>query len=114
MLKYLLLSLITVSFLGGCSSTPDAIYQPDQAPYCNTEESIVLQDGVRTSSETRLECSDKPKVHHLNRDIGVAGQCRSYQKPVVRPNGQTLMIRGVLCRDKISGAWVPADPNLSY
>jgi len=113
MLKYLMFSITTVSLLGGCSSTPSTVYQAEQAPYCNTEETIVNTNGM-VSTQTRLECSDKPKVHHLSRDIGVAGMCRSYEKQVVRPNGQNMSIRGVMCRDKITGKWIPADPNLSY
>jgi hypothetical protein len=111
MYKYL--AIISILAVAGCSSTPDITYQEEQAPYCTTEETVVNTNG-NVSSQTRLECSDKPKVHHLSRDIGVAGMCRSYEKQVVRPNGQNMSIRGVMCRDKITGKWIPADPNLSY
>lgn len=110
MQKLALASLVIL--LAGCSSTPKETFQQPQQ-YCYTDQIIRNSDGV-VSSETVLNCTDKPKVHHLNRDIGVAGMCRSYEKPVTRPNGSTMVIRGVMCRDKISGAWVPADPNLAY
>ena len=112
MLRYLLFSIITVSLLAGCSSTPQTVYQQPQQ-YCYTDEVVKQVNGV-VSSETVTTCTDKPKVHHLTRDIGVAGMCRPYQREVVRPNGHTMNIRGVLCRDKLTGKWVPADPNLSY
>lgn len=102
--------LVLVTSLAGCASTE--VYQTEQQ-YCYTDETIVSNNGV-VSTNTRIECSDKPKVHHLNRDIGIAGMCRPYQREVVRPNGHTMNIRGVLCRDKLTGKWVPADPNLSY
>jgi PBP1b-binding outer membrane lipoprotein LpoB len=108
MYKYLLASIV---LLTGCSTTHETFQQPEQ--YCYTDQTIV-NDNNTVSSKTVLNCTDRPKVHHLNRDIGVAGMCRSYQKPVNRPNGDTIVIRGVMCRDKISGAWVPVNPNLSY
>lgn len=108
MYKYLLASIV---LLAGCSTTHETFQQPEQ--YCYTDQTIV-NDNNTVSSKTVLNCTDRPKVHHLNRDIGVAGMCRSYQKPVNRPNGDTIVIRGVMCRDKISGAWVPVNPNLSY
>lgn len=107
----LLAASIGIILLAGCSTTHETYQQPEQ--YCYTDQTIVNNDGD-VSSKTVLNCTDRPKVHHLNRDIGVAGQCRSYTKPITRPNGSTIVIKGVLCRDKISGAWVPADPNLSY
>ena len=98
--------------LVGCSTTPEIVYQQPQQ-YCYTDQTIVNENDS-VSSKTVLNCTDRPKVHHLNRDIGVAGMCRPYQREVVRPNGHTMNIRGVLCRDKLTGKWVPADPNLSY
>lgn len=113
MQKALAISFLLTSLVG-CSSAPKVVYQPEQAPYCNTEETTVMKNGQLHEHVARHECSDKPKVHHLNRDIGVAGMCRSYEKPVYKPNGSLMVIRGVMCRDKLTGAWVPADPNLSY
>lgn len=109
MLKYLVFSILLIN-LAGCAS--NEVYQTEQQ-YCYTDETIVNDDGI-VSSKTTVNCSDKPKVHHLTRDIGVAGMCRPYQREVVRPNGHTMNIKGVLCRDKITGKWIPADPNLSY
>jgi len=109
MQRLLALALLLIS-VTGCST--HQVYQSEQQ-YCYTEETIVNIDG-KASTKTVVECSDKPKVHHLNRDIGVAGMCSSYNKQVVRPNGQTMNIKGVMCRDKLTGKWVPADPNLSY
>jgi hypothetical protein len=110
MYKFLVAS-ISIILLAGCSTTHETYQQPQQ--YCYTDQTIRNTDG-NISSETVLNCTDRPKVHHLNRDIGVAGMCRPYQREVVRPNGHTMNIRGVLCRDKLTGKWVPADPNLSY
>ena len=109
---YKLLAIASIALLAGCSSTQEVTYQQPQQ-YCYTDQTIINNDGD-VSSKTVLNCTDRPKVHHLNRDIGIAGMCRSYEKPVNRANGDTLVIRGVLCRDKISGAWVPVDPNLAY
>lgn len=109
MLK-LLVPLVCLTSLAGCAS--NEVYQ-QEPQYCYTDEVIENTNGS-VSSKTVTTCSDKPKVNHLTRDIGVAGMCRSYNKPVTRSNGQSFVIRGVMCRDKITGAWVPADPNLSY
>tara|TARA_B110000503_G_C7092663_1_gene390113 strand:- start:952 stop:1284 length:333 start_codon:yes stop_codon:yes gene_type:complete len=110
MLKFLILTSIVV--LAGCSSAPKETFQQPQQ-YCYTDETVRINNG-EVSSDTVVQCTDKPKVQHLTRDIGVAGMCMSYEKPVTRPNGQMMNIRGVMCRDKITGKWVSADPNLSY
>lgn len=108
-----LLALTSAALIvAGCSGAPKVTYQQPQQ-YCYTDQTIRNSNGT-VSSDTVLNCTDRPKVHHLNRDIGVAGMCRSYEKPVYRPNGSLMMIRGVMCRDKLTGAWVPADPNLAY
>jgi len=114
-MKYLV--LIAGIALAGCQSTGkviDTSYNPSQEQYCNTTSVYELSNGTTSSSETLVECTDKPKVNHLARNIGIAGQCKPWQRTVTRPNGSMMVIKGVHCRDKISGAWVPVDPVLSY
>jgi hypothetical protein len=109
MLKYLLFSIVTVSLLGGCSSTPQAEQPIGQ--YCYTEESIVDTDGV-VSSETRVECSDKPKVNHVTRSAGVAQQCREYVH-TIQVRGVNKNVKGFLCKFP-GGRWEPVNNVYAY
>lgn len=109
MLKYLLFSIVTVSLLGGCSSTPQ-VEQPI-GQYCYTEESIVDTDGT-VSSETRVECSDKPKVNHVTRSAGVAQQCREYVH-TIQVRGVNKNVKGFLCKFP-GGRWEPVNNVYAY
>lgn len=55
-MKYLAI-LIGLFYLTGCSSTPKVV---DQTQYCHTSSTTVLKDGTNSSSETVVECTDKP------------------------------------------------------
>ena len=61
MQKYLLL-IATVSVLAGCSTTPEYV---DSAQYCYTTENITVQDKQTVNSQTKVECSDKPRAEHF-------------------------------------------------
>lgn len=59
-MKYLAI-LTGLIVLAGCSSTQVKVV--DQSQYCHTSSKTILQDGTTSSSETVVECSDKPNPY---------------------------------------------------
>ena len=56
-MKYLAI-LLGLIYLTGCSSTPVKVV--DQTQYCHTSSVKTLKDNSISSSETTVECTDKP------------------------------------------------------
>lgn len=112
MRSLIILSLLAVTNLAltGCSSTPRVVEQPI-GQYCYTEEQIVNRNGV-VSSETRVECSDKPKINHVVRTQGVAQQCREYVH-MIQVGGVNRNVKGFLCRFP-NGVWEPVNSAFAY
>lgn len=105
-----LITLLSASLiLVGCASKP--VEQP-QGQYCYTEQEITRNNGEDVSSETVVQCSDKPKVNHVTRSAGVASQCRSYTH-TVRINGRSKNVKGFLCKFP-NGRWEPVNGAFSY
>jgi hypothetical protein len=56
-MKYLAI-LIGTLVLAGCSSTSEVVR--NEVPYCYTSSTKILKDNSVASSETVVECTDKP------------------------------------------------------
>ena len=70
-----IISLIGVlAGLAACSSSPQYSYHDNQQ-YCYQTTKIYTQ-GNNVSSEGLTECTDKPRVEHVVKDVGVASDCR--------------------------------------
>jgi len=109
-LKYLLTSSLAIGLLGGCSSTPSA--KLDQGQYCHTSSRTELSNGTTVNSNTVVECSDKPKVNHFVKDVGMAKQCRPYQKTITI-QGREKNVQGFLCQFA-DGSWQAVDGRYRY
>lgn len=109
MLKYLLFSIATISLLGGCSSTPPI--EKTDAQYCFTEQVITTENEV-VSSKSVVQCSDKPRVEHFVKDIGVAKRCKHYQLQE-ELNGKMFYDEGIQCQG-LDGRWIRVSPNGAY
>jgi len=94
MLKYLALSLLAISLLGGCASK-EVIYN---APYCVTDESIEIQNGETVNSSTTLECTDRPSRQAEIHRAGIDSGCREFWYDEKR-NGIAVPTRGVICEN---------------
>lgn len=94
MLKYLALSLLAISLLGGCASK-EVIYN---APYCVTDESIEIQNGETVNSLTTLECTDRPSRQAEIHRAGIDSGCREFWYDEKR-NGMVVPTRGVICEN---------------
>jgi len=93
-----LLSLTTASlFLIGCSTTPTP--NPDPNPYCTTNESVTIENGHKTNSMTKLDCSDDHLVR-AEKFYGVDKKnCRFWESTQL-VGSAIKQTSGVLCKDE--------------
>lgn len=114
MLKYLLFSIVTVSFLAGCSSNQPV--NQFEHPYCYTDETIELENNSKVNSRTKIQCTDKPRIEHVVKQVGVADDCRiSRPLDTSRNNpkaGETLLCRFVDHRG--NKVWRPVNEAFAY
>jgi hypothetical protein len=83
--------LILVLFTACSGKTVDY-----KSPYCYTDQTIVLKDGADVSSETILECSDRPGKQAEIQRAGIDKACREFEYTEVR-YGKRYLQRGVQC-----------------
>lgn len=112
MLKYLILSLLTVSFLGGCSSSKQVDLAYDEPQYCYTDETITIDNDHSVDTNTTISCTDKPRVEHFLKTSGVAKNCRPY-KSRVNIRGNYKNVQGFLCQMP-DGTWQAVDGRYRY
>ena len=110
--KLLVLSSIAALIsLGGCSATTTPTL--DTAQYCYTDEKFEVNNNNKiVSSNTVVECSDKPKVRHFVKDAGIARKCRPYQT-VANIRGTQKNVQGFLCQFP-DGTWQAVDGRYRY
>ena len=108
MKKLLVLAVISLS-VTACSSTVED--QP-LGQYCYTDQEITVRNGEQVSSESVIQCSDRPKVNHVTRSAGVSSECRSYRH-LIRQNGVNRYVKGFLCKFP-DGTWEPVNGVYAY
>ena len=106
----LMLTIASAVFVTACASSSPEV--ADSSQYCYTDQEITKNNGETVSSETVVQCSDKPKVNHVTRSAGVADQCREYTH-TVRINGRNKNVKGLLCRFD-NGVWEPVNDVYRY
>lgn len=102
--KYLILSLLTASFLTGCASASKPEIAEEQ--YCYTDSTTQVENGETVNSSTLVQCSDNPlKRAKL---VGVDEKnCRRWERRDI-VNGREKHYGGYICRDE-QGNWRPLD-----
>lgn len=112
MKKLLALVLLAIN-LTGCSSTEVAKYEPNP---CVTDWESTVKDGRTVSSHTRVQCTDRPQINHVVKDVGVASDCRVSRPVGVAHNdpkyGETLLCKFTDPLGKT--VWRPVNEVLSY
>lgn len=99
MLKYLIISVLAVNLLSGCSSAPKTY----QSPYCYTDETVRMKDNAVVSSESVHECTDRPGRQAEIQRAGIDASCEEFWYNEVRRGGLVKQ-RGVRC-EKFDGSW---------
>ena len=93
------LVIFALVLLSACSSSK-VDYKP---PYCYTDQTIKTTDGKTVSSETTLECSDRPGQQTKIQRAGIDKGCEEFWYSEIR-NGQAVPVRGVRC-ERLDGSW---------
>jgi len=100
-MKYLAI-LIGAVVLTGCSSASKELVT-NEVPYCHTSSTTVLKDSTTSSSETVVECTDKPNpraVFDNGYDMSKCGWARqSY------PVGGKLVTSYTMACQMQDGSW---------
>ena len=110
----IVLLLGAVLALAACSSTPQYTYH-DNAQYCYQTTTIKTQ-GDNVSSEGLTECTDKPRVEHVVKDIGVASDCR-ISRPLDTNRGDPKAGETLLCKftdHRGRTNWRPVNATFAY
>ena len=96
-MKFYVLLAIAVS-LAGCANN-DVVYNPQ---YCYTDQIIVKDGEEKVSSQTILQCTDRPGQQALVQRAGIDAACREFWYDE-RRNGTLVKTRGVAC-EKFDGS----------
>ena len=112
MIRFILIGVVLL-FLTACSSTPEYAYSEDQYCYQTTK---IYTRGDNVSSEGVTECTDKPRIEHVVKDVGVASDCR-ISRPLGMQNtdpkyGETLLCRFTDPTGKT--VWRPVNEAFAY
>lgn len=108
--KVIVWTFIALTFLvlalSGCSSAPK-----QTAQFCNTSQTIEVQNGERVDSKTIVKCSDNFIDRHVPAQAGVDRNCRETINQFVL-NGQLVERRGIACETHRPGriVYIP-NPN---
>lgn len=91
----ILLMVVSISLLSGCSSSPKVQAQKPQ--YCYTSQIIKTQNGERVNSETTLDCTDDQFKRLTTTRMGMASNCGISNK-VVEFGGKIVNIQVRSCQ----------------
>lgn len=97
----MVLALIIVLFVSGCSSAPKAVAQKPQ--YCYTSQTIKTQNNERVDSQTVVECTDDQIKRVAQKRLGSAPVCGEFTY-WMKIGGRDVQRKGISCQ-KPDGSW---------
>lgn len=106
--------LVVLTSMAACSSKPQYVYNTDDQ-YCYQTTKIFTK-GDNVSSEGLTECTDKPRVEHVVKDIGVASDCR-ISRPLDTNRGDPKAGETLLCMftdHRGNKTWRPVNAAFAY
>ena len=101
-MKYMII-LLGIVVLTGCSST-SAVKKIDQSQYCHTSSTTVLKDQTTSSSEVKVECSDKPNPK-ANFTAGMDGKSCGWARQAY-PIAGKITVNYVMACQLQDGSWM--------
>ena len=103
-----------LAVLSACSSSPQYAYHDNQQ-YCYQTTTIHTK-GNNVSSEGLTQCTDKPRVEHVVKDVGVASNCRM-SRPLDTNIGDPKAGETLLCKftdHRGNQTWRPVNEAFAY
>lgn len=98
-------------FIASC--TTNSLQTPTEqgVPFCYTTQTMISK-GEDINSQTITECSDKPRVEHFVKDVGLAEDCTTYlYNYSIR--GTSKNVKAFLCKFP-DGSWQAVDGRYAY
>lgn len=96
-----ILTILIVIALAGCSSTPKV--QAKKPQYCHTSQTIVTENSEKVASQTVLECTDDQIKRLAQPRLGLAANCGEFTY-WMQMGGSNVQRKGVSCQ-KPDGSW---------
>ena len=109
-MKYLAI-LLTLVVVSGCSSTSTR-FVDNSVPYCNTSSKTVLDNGTTSSSQTVVECTDKPNPT-AQFETSMAGNKCGWANQFYIIHGRKYMKQVMACQLQ-DGSWTYVTNPNSY
>ena len=97
----IIIMLIVIAMLSGCSSAPTV--QAQKPPYCYTNQTILTKNGEKVESVTLVECTDDQIKRLFEVRTGIAPVCGEFQYHTML-GGVNVTRPGVSCQ-KPDGSW---------
>ena len=100
--------------LSACSSSPQYAYHDNQQ-YCYQTTTIHTK-GNNVASEGLTQCTDKPRVEHVVKDVGVASDCR-ISRPINSNRNDAKAGETLLCKftdPRGNTTWRPVNNAFAY
>jgi len=109
-MKYFYLASIAILLSSCANKSPQTLTEAGKQ-YCYIEEVIVERDG-KTAAESITTCTDKPRVEHFVKDVGIARDCKAF-KQQYSFRGKRRYVEGFLCQFE-DGTWQAVDGRYAY
>lgn len=101
------LAMVVVIFISGCSSAPKIQAQKPQ--YCYTSQTIQTENGERVNSRTQVECTDDQVKRLTVARVGIGNNC-GYFNGWMKKGGQDVQYRAISCQLP-DGSWEIVNTN---
>lgn len=108
-MKYLAIIVCAIA-MTGCSSTSQIVH--NEVPYCHTSSTTVLKDSTTSSSQTVVECTDKPKPT-AQFESSMAGNRCGWANQAYIIHGRKYMKQVMACQLQ-DGSWTYVTNPNSY
>jgi type IV pilus biogenesis protein CpaD/CtpE len=104
----LVVALVVLTVLSGCSSAPKVAANKPQ--YCYTNQTITMENRETVNSRTVLECTDDTVKRVTSARLGLSNNC-GYFTSWMKKGGQNVQYRGISCQLP-DGSWEIIDTGV--
>jgi hypothetical protein len=109
-IMWVVIALLFIFVASGCASNPSPKVASMEPQYCYTSQEILLEDGKKVNSKTRVECNDDRTKTMFTARSGIARDCEEFTYPM-NLRGQLVEGRGYACK-KFSGTYEVFNPSM--